>query len=231
MKYFCAIAVVLCALAYQASAQSCHLREVDLCIATMIFHYQGSGVPTDESGVEQLCESIDETTQCLGNFTNKCMTPVQREVLQLVSEGSLHTVKDFCSPGSELRAKFLKHARCLGEVHAEDSMRDCMVDMQVTVETVTTTTFDKRVGTLCCGFRRFLECGEKLTEQKCGREAVEMGRTIAELAVTELPNVVCNSFDPNSQACQALLPPSGSTPKGTQSASQMARLLATALGN
>lgn len=81
------------------------------------------------------------------------------------------------------------------------------------------------------GFRRFLECGEKLTEQKCGREAVEMGRTISELAVTELPNVVCNSFDPASNQCQALLPPKGSNPKGTQSSSQLARLLATALGN
>lgn len=84
---------------------------------------------------------------------------------------------------------------------------------------------------LSSGFRRFLECGEKLTEQKCGREAVEMGRTISELAVTELPNVVCNSFDPASNQCQALLPPKGSTPKGTQSSSQLARLLATALGN
>ncbi|XP_035232589.1 uncharacterized protein LOC118204368 [Stegodyphus dumicola] len=230
MKYLCAIVVFL-ALAYQTSAQSCHLREVDLCVATMIFHYQGSGVPTDESGVAQLCESIDETSQCLRNFTNKCMTPVQREVLELVTEGSQKTVNDFCSPGSELRAKFLKHAKCLGEVHGDDTMRDCMVDMQVAVETVTTTKFDKRIGTLCCGFRRFLDCGEKLTEQKCGREAVEMGRTIAELAVTELPNVVCNSFDPNSSQCQALLPPKGSTPKGTQSSSQLARLLATALGN
>ncbi|PRD24653.1 UNVERIFIED_CONTAM: hypothetical protein NCL1_43127 [Trichonephila clavipes] len=230
MKFLIALTVFV-ALAYQASAQSCHLREVDLCVATMIFHYQGSGVPTDESGVEQLCESIEETTQCLRNYTSKCMTPVQREVLQLVTEGSQATVKDFCSPGSELRAKFLKHAKCLGEVHADDSMRECMVDMQVAVETVTTTNFDKRVGTLCCGFRRFLDCGEKLTEQKCGREAVEMGRTVAELAVTELPNVVCNSFDPNSSSCQALLPPKGSTPKGTQSSSQLARLLATALGN
>uniref|UniRef100_A0A2L2YUC2 Secreted protein n=1 Tax=Parasteatoda tepidariorum TaxID=114398 RepID=A0A2L2YUC2_PARTP len=230
MKYIIAICV-LAAAAYQIASQSCHLREVDLCIATMIFHYQGSGIPTDESGVSQLCESIDETSQCLRNFTNKCMTPVQREVLNLVAEGSEATVKDFCTQGSELRAKYLRHSRCLGEVHAEDQMRDCMVDMQVTVETVTTTKFDKRVGTLCCGFRRFLECGEKLTEQKCGREAVEMGRTVSQLAVTELPGVVCNSFDPNSNQCQALLPPKGSTPKGTQSSSQLARLLATALGN
>ncbi|GIY36659.1 uncharacterized protein CDAR_372991 [Caerostris darwini] len=101
----------------------------------------------------------------------------------------------------------------------------------MTVEKVSESKFDKRVGTLCCGFRRFLECGEKLTERKCGREAVEMGQTIAELAVTELPNVVCHSFDPNSNSCKALLPPKGSTPKGTQSSSQLARLLATALGN
>ncbi|GBM87138.1 hypothetical protein AVEN_247009-1 [Araneus ventricosus] len=230
MKYLFAFAVFI-ALAYQATAQSCHLREVDLCIATMIFHYQGSGVPVDESSVESLCESIDETTQCLRNFTNKCMTPVQREVLQLVSEGSEATVKDFCTKGSEVRVKFLKHAKCLGEVHADDSMRECMVGMQLAIEKVTETQFDKRVGTLCCGFRQFLACGEKLTEQKCGREAVEMGRTIAELAVTELPNVVCHSFDPNSNSCQALLPAKGSTPRGTQSSSQLARLLATALGN
>ncbi|KAF8767662.1 hypothetical protein HNY73_020584 [Argiope bruennichi] len=205
MKYLFAFTIFI-ALAYQATAQSCHLREVDLCVATMIFHYQGSGVPVDESGVESLCESIDETTQCLRNFTNKCMTPVQREVLQLIAEGSEATVKDFCTPGSEVRVKFLKHAKSLKPNSTKS-------------------------GTLCCGFRKFLECGEKLTEQKCGREAVEMGRTIAELAVTELPNVVCHSFDPNSSSCQALLPPKGSTPKGTQSGSQLARLLATALGN
>lgn len=32
------------------------------------------------------------------------MTPVQREVLELVTEGSQATVNDFCTQGSELRA-------------------------------------------------------------------------------------------------------------------------------
>lgn len=227
----CGKTLTLVAVASYASAQSCHLREVDLCVATMIFHYQGNGVPVDESGVSQLCESIAETSQCLGNFTSKCMTPVQREVLELVTEGSQATVKDFCSSGSELRSKFLKHAQCLGEVHGEDQMKNCMVDMQVAVETVTTTEFKKRIGTLCCGFRRLVDCSETLTEKKCGHDAVLMARTVAELAVTNLPDVVCKSFDPNSAECKSLLPPSGTTPKGTGSSSQLARLLATALGN
>lgn len=37
-------------------SQACHMREVDLCTAIGMFHYQSNGVPSDAEKVDEWCE-------------------------------------------------------------------------------------------------------------------------------------------------------------------------------
>uniref|UniRef100_A0A2L2YQ02 Uncharacterized protein n=1 Tax=Parasteatoda tepidariorum TaxID=114398 RepID=A0A2L2YQ02_PARTP len=61
------------------------MREVDLCMAFGMFHYQSNGVPADEEKVKEWYETMQEVTECIGNFSAKCLSPVQRELISLLA--------------------------------------------------------------------------------------------------------------------------------------------------
>lgn len=46
---------------------------------------------------------MTEVSDCMGNYSSKCISPLQREVLGLLS-GSDENAKQLCVQGSEIRA-------------------------------------------------------------------------------------------------------------------------------
>jgi len=72
------------------SGHNCHLRELDYCAATiLIFTQNPSGIATTESQLTKQCGYLHEAEQCFYNFTQKCTTPLQRELISFLTEGHL----------------------------------------------------------------------------------------------------------------------------------------------
>ncbi|UYV71529.1 hypothetical protein LAZ67_8003579 [Cordylochernes scorpioides] len=214
----------------EGMAQNCHWREIELCQATMALFMQGdSPIPTNEEDVSASCEYIQEATQCLGNYTEKCTTPMVRELIDVFMGDSTTQLNEFCTPGSELRANFLQHAECLADVYPEE--RPCFLDLQATMEKVVNkeTANEDRLSILCCGHNRFNQCVHDLIEPKCGAETVQYSTQMFEMIATTMPRTICSNF--KDDRCEQLLPPSGTQPEGSQSKSTIARLLAAFLGN
>ncbi|UYV71525.1 hypothetical protein LAZ67_8003575 [Cordylochernes scorpioides] len=224
-------------------AQNCHWREIELCQATMVLFMQGdSPIPTNEEALKTSCEYIQEANQCMGNYTEKCTTPMVRELMEVFMGDASSQMNEFCTPGSELSAKFLQHAECLAEAYPEE--RPCLVDFQAALEKVVdkATSNQDRVPILCClsdsvidvfiicsGYKRFTQCAHGIIEPKCGAETVQYSTQMFEMIATSMPRTICSNFKDDS--CDHLLPPSGTQPEGSQSKSSLARLIAAFLNN
>lgn len=94
------------AAAYQVNGEACncHLRELDLCAATLLlFNQNPSGVATTDAEVDKQCGFLKESQDCFRNFTTRCATPLQRELIGFVAEGSQELFKQFCTKGTEVR--------------------------------------------------------------------------------------------------------------------------------
>ncbi|GBL96444.1 hypothetical protein AVEN_43753-1 [Araneus ventricosus] len=217
--------------AQQVFSQACHLRELDLCVAIGLFHYERNGLPPNEENVNEWCETMQEAMQCVSNFTDKCMSPLQKELMGLLS-GSEEVGKQFCERGSEIRANYLAHAECLAHGSEGEEFKTQLRNMQVVFETMFDVPFKKRIPLMCCGYRRLRESNEEMNAKRCGKESIEMIRNIMKMMiVTKLPDIVCQQFDPHSAECKEILPPSGTPPKGpkAKNKTQLGKLIDTAL--
>ncbi|XP_022698849.1 uncharacterized protein LOC111266005 [Varroa jacobsoni] len=191
-----------------ANADRCHLRELDLCVAT------GAGankIPTTEAEVDKQCGIMQEVNECFGNYTKACATPIQRELIALVSEGAHDVQKQFCTSGESLRTEYLKHAPCLAK--SQPQGRKCLNDVQAGLEKIEEAKFADRVSTACCTYARYQSCTTKAIDAACGPAAVEHGKLLIKLATADLLDVMCQSFL-NNPVCDSLLPPPGTKAKG-----------------
>lgn len=224
-------AVILVLLGISAewvSAQNCHLRELDLCSATLLlFNQNPSGVATTDNELDKQCGFLSEAQGCFNNFTTRCTTPLQRELLAFASEGSNELFREFCSRGSKIRSDYLKHAPCLGQTQPDQ--KRCLNDVQVGLEKISAAKFNERLPTACCTYVRYSSCTTAAVAKKCGREAVEFGQLLLKMAASNLPDTVCQSFK-NNPVCDTLLPPKGTRPTG-KSNSVLSRLFSAYLGN
>ncbi|GFQ96771.1 uncharacterized protein TNCT_493591 [Trichonephila clavata] len=172
---------------------------------------------------------INEAEQCFKNFTVRCMTPLQRELLGFVSEGSEKLLNEYCTPGTDLRANYLKHAPCLNDAHS--LQKDCLTDLQAAMETISSSDFQKRIPMACCGYQRYMTCARNTVEKKCGKAAVDFMQLLLRNAVSRLPDIVCTGYGSENHECHKLLPPPGTQPQGSKSDSTLSRLFAAYLGN
>ncbi|XP_022247643.1 uncharacterized protein LOC106464231 isoform X2 [Limulus polyphemus] len=213
--------IILIAAPYRLHALSCHLNELDICVATLFFS-QKEGFAETENELNRQCSFIQETQQCLKNYTQLCMTSVQRDLLDFVGEGTDLLVKEYCSNGTDIRRRYLEKSSCLNE--ATKNLSLCLNDLQVGLDTIGVATFDKRVPTTCCTYQRYLECVGKTVEDQCGEEAVKFLQELLRIAVCHLPDVICTGYGPQNKECVKLLPPSGTEPKGSRTKSVLSRL-------
>ncbi|UYV71560.1 hypothetical protein LAZ67_8003688 [Cordylochernes scorpioides] len=230
MKTFLGIALLFFIGVDVARTQSCHLRELDLCAATLLlFNQSPTGVATSESDLNRQCSYIHEAHECFRNFTTRCLTPLQREVLNFVSEGSEKLLEEYCTPGTEIRANYLQHAPCLQDAHSQQ--RPCMTDLQAATEVIGNADFDKRIPITCCAYQRYMQCARTTVEEHCGGEAVEFMQLLLKMAASSLPNIICSGYSSSNTECTTLLPAAGAEPEGSKSESVLSRLFAAYLGN
>lgn len=228
-----------------ASAQqssSCHLRELDLCAASFLVLTQApQGLATSDQEINKQCVHLREADTCLRNYTRRCMTPIQRELVNIASNSSITLLDEYCTKGSKLRSNYLKHAHCLNQVQKKEQ-KSCLRDLQSSLELLTAPNNNnnnngamdsinsKRLQLACCTYKRFEACFGGHLERKCGRETVQFVSGIVQRVTSRLPDTVCRAYRPDTQECKALLPKPGAVPKGSKSNSVVSRLLSAYVG-
>lgn len=200
-----------------AAAQSCHLRELDLCAGTLVVFTQGpSGLAVTDNDLNKQCGYLREADNCLKNFIARCTTPLQRQMVTFMGEGPNDLLDDYCKPGTELRKAYLKHATCLNSAQ-KTHQKDCIRDLQTALETLTSidsNNWQKRMPIGCCSYRRFEQCLGKQVEKRCGKEALNFINLVLKRAFSRMPELVCRNYKPDGAECKAILPAPGSQPKG-----------------
>jgi hypothetical protein len=200
-----------------AQAQSCHMRELDLCAATLVVFTQSpSGLAVTENDLNKQCSYLKEADNCLKNFIKRCTTPIQRQMVSFMGEGSNDLLEDYCKPGTELRKAYLKHATCLNTAQ-NSHQKTCIKDLQVALEVMTSINADnwqKRMPIGCCSYKRFEKCIGAQVEKKCGKEAMDFINQVLKRAFSRMPDMVCRNYKPDQGECAIVLPASGTAPKG-----------------
>lgn len=216
-----------------AQAQSCHLRELDLCAATLLVFVQSpGGLAVNEAEINKQCVHLREADTCLRNFTKRCMTPLQRELINFTANSTYQLMDDYCAKGSAFRSSYLKHASCLNQVQKKEQ-KNCIRDLQVALEALSSASngeTSKRIHLACCAYRRFDSCMSHQVESKCGKEALQFVRSTVERITSRLPDKFCRNQKPEGQECKTLLPKPGTLPKGSKSSSVISRLVSAYTG-
>lgn len=188
-----------------------------MCAATLVVFTQSpSGLAVNEQDLSKQCGYLREADNCLKNFVRKCTTPIQRQMVSFMSEGSSGLLDDYCKPGTELRKAYLKHATCLNNAQ-KNHQKSCIKDLQASFEALTTISaenWQKRIPVGCCTYRRFEQCIGNQVEKKCGKEALNFINMVLKRALSRMPEMLCKNYKPESGDCKAILPSPGAQPKG-----------------
>jgi len=210
--------------ANQVHAQNCHLRELDLCAASLLVFTQGpSGLANTDAEMDRQCTFIKEADECIRNYTSTCATDLQQQLADMVFDGTAKLQKDYCTKGSQLRELYMKHSPCLRNAMRE-AQKPCIKDLQVAFEAMTEAKWDKRVGFGCCAYNRVGDCMSKALKKECGEETVSFVGNMTRAALSRLPDIMCAEHTLESPTCKEL-PPPGSAPKGGKTTSILNRLL------
>lgn len=220
------------------SPSSCHMRELDLCVAgVLVFTQSPNGLATNEKEMQKQCTHLNETNTCLKQYTNRCMTPLQRDIVTMVSNSSMDLLGEYCHRGSQLRVQYLKHAQCLNQVQKKEQ-KTCVRDAQNVLELLTSNDHNqsgslanKRIQLACCGFKRFEDCFQGHIEKRCGKEAWRFVVNVVRRATSRMPEIMCRNYKPDGNECRSLLPKSGLSPRGHKSSSVLSRLLSAYTGS
>lgn len=241
--------------------QSCHLRELDLCAASMLVLTQApSGLASNDAEINKQCQHLREADSCLRNYSRRCMTPMQRELMSLASNSTLGLMDEYCTRGSKLRQNYLKHATCFNQLQKKQEHKGCLRDLQASLELLGSAgsagplggsssssngkekdklkgdigpQFElngRRLELACCAYRRFESCLGGQLEKRCGKEALHFVQSTLRRASSRLPELVCRQLKPTGPECRELLPKPGTSPRGAKSNSIVSRLLSAYSG-
>lgn len=193
------------------------MRELDLCAATLVVFTQSpSGLAVTDHDLNKQCVNLREADTCMKNFIKRCTTPLQRQMVTFMGEGSGDLLEDYCKPGTELRKAYLKHATCLNSAQ-KSHQKACIKDLQASFETLTSfgaDDWEKRLPVGCCTYRRFEQCIGSQVEKKCGKEALTFINLVLRRAFSRMPEMICKNYKPDGSECKAILPAVGTLPKG-----------------
>ncbi|XP_015787283.1 uncharacterized protein LOC107364449 [Tetranychus urticae] len=207
----------------------CHLKELDFCQASVVMLLQNQETPKTEADIDHYCEVLNNAQECVANFTSKCATSLQQELIEFFGSGGINTVKEFCTSGSQLRNNYIANIDCLAEARREAN--SCLKDLQVAIEEVVSVDQQNRLSVGCCAFNRFQNCTFSIVKSRCGSQVVDLGRKVMTIVTSRIPEAICTSFDAKSDLCVNILPKTGQVPRGNKSPSLIAKIFATFLGN
>ncbi|XP_074594245.1 uncharacterized protein LOC141849700 [Brevipalpus obovatus] len=230
MKYLVIFAVLAICGFGKIQAQSCHLRELDLCAATLLVftNNPSENTGTDEE-IERQCGFIREAEECHKNYTAKCATESQRELVDFLGTSGKKISDEFCTKGTKLREDYKRHARCMSQ--SRKDAKKCTRDLKAALEVISSVEWDKRISTSCCSFNRFDDCLTDHLRKACGEEAVKISDQLIRLAASRLPEIICKAYSAKSKKCKDLLPAPGTAPQGGKANSLLNRVFATYVNN
>lgn len=209
--------------------QQCHLRELDLCLASVaVFTQNTNAHPITNAEINRQCKILLETETCLKNYTRRCMTDMQSHMVDMLADGPLDTIRELCRGGSKIRTNYLKHGDCVN--NQNKGQRVCMRDFQVSLEKAIDIEWQDRLKLGCCAYNKLHACLRDVIEPKCGPEAWDMHNTLFRATLSRLPSITCAKYEHSGKACGALLPPAGSLPKGAKSHSVLSKLFSAYTG-
>jgi len=223
------LVAALCSVQLASAQQSCHLRELDLCAATLsVLAQSPNGAASTDAELDKQCVYLRETETCIRNFTMRCSSDQQQELMNIAFDGLLRILNEYCTKGSNIRKSYFKNIPCLAD--AVKGQKGCINDLQVAFEVVTSVEWDKRIPAVCCGLNGLRTCTVKLIEDKCGKDPVNFLNEVLRLGLSRVPEIVCGDYQPGNKACNDILPPPGSAPKSGRSKSVLSRLLSAYTG-
>ncbi|XP_023237837.1 uncharacterized protein LOC111636750 [Centruroides sculpturatus] len=191
---------------------SCHWRELEACAIRRSQIFQSDPIPQNEAEIDSRCQYLKEAVACATNYTDRCATPLYRQLISFINSESEENLNLFCTPGNEMRTTLLKHSECLSKVWKDQ--QSCANDAFAAITKLPSTSSSDRVNLACCSYRRFRSCGADLIQKECGAKAKEfVGKFIA-FSVSNLPDIVCQNFKPEDAICKALLPEAGTVSSG-----------------
>ncbi|GFR05245.1 u13-Nephitoxin-Nsp1a_1 [Trichonephila clavata] len=227
------LSLVLCALGASlqgAEAASCHLREVDLCLATVLLG-ASEGIPADEEELDKVCEPVQEGIECIGNYSSSCFTPLLQEVFDMVISEPKKYQNLMCTHGTNERAEYLKQAPCLQKALSQDNMKPHLEDLMAALEKAAEDKFQNRVPIMCCGLQRMYKNLLDIVEAQCGKGVIDQGGMLIGMSASSISDIFCRGYEPGAAQCNGLLPPSGTPSQGSNSKIQLIQFLNTAISN
>ena len=173
--------------------RTCHLREIDLCVATLVLNGNsnpGSYIPVTDDQLTKTCKNVRESQQCLVNFTKRCGSKVQREQIKWMTQNAFNQFNKICTRGHRDRKEFLKHAPCYNQ--ASNNRNGCFTDFRNALEKLMATKYDNRISGGCCSYKQFQSCAIKSIEKACGKSAAQFGMKLIRKITTKMPDVICH---------------------------------------
>lgn len=128
--------------------EGCHLRELDLCLASIAVFTQSSNPhPITQNEINRQCKVLLETESCLSNYTKRCMTDNQAQLVDLLADGGLDVLRDLCKPHSKTHSLYMKHGDCINRQHKTQKV--CLKDFQVSLEKAVDIDWQDRLKLAC----------------------------------------------------------------------------------
>lgn len=201
---------------------NCNLRNLDVCLISLSVFAQTQG-SVKESDIDRQCIFINETTECLANYADECMTETQSQILDIMFDGANQMQDLYCTRNTPLRNLYIKHAPCLNSIGKET--KGCFKLLQSGMETITTTKErGKKIPYMCCTYHKLKNCTASVVREKCGEEPLEFMNLMMRVVLSRIPDLMCppEEYTPESPVCLEI---PTSPPKVSKSTSLLNKLL------
>lgn len=170
-------------------------------------------LPKTEDDINAVCTTANTTGHCLKDFSKRCMTPIQRELAGLMTEGFKEFYDQLCvSIPSKIRTDYLAHGECLNKVTQGEGTNNLLHYFLAVFQRFLTLKHSDKIQYLCCGYTKIYHAFRSDVVNTCTEEAAQAIERIYHLMLAQLPNVICTGVDGDSEECTAILPPPGAKP-------------------
>lgn len=192
-------------------SDGCHLRELDLCFASLASFARPSGIARNEADLDHQCSFLLETEECVEDYVDDCMPEVMQQLvdqfLSVVSELRVDLCSTNSSTNSSLRSNFLQYGECVSTMLQEG--KPCFKDVSVAFDMVSSneTAAKDRIGLSCCATARLNTCMKEITLEKCGEETWNFMDDMKNRVTGRIMSIMCEDYTEEHELCLTLPEP------------------------
>ncbi|CRK94525.1 CLUMA_CG008028, isoform A [Clunio marinus] len=172
--------------------------------------------------LSKLCPEFHSGLRCIGSYTRRCMTQMQREEFNKIYQGTNELIKELCREG-DYQNEFLKHSPCLQTVkplHIKCAERYQQTMSSIFKASANQTTHKQQqhhsvhkkddddggndienVKIVCCSFKEYLDCSEDVTRRTCGMDTGLFIRDFIHRMSDTLMQNYCEEYYKGSNHC------------------------------